>query len=111
MKRNYILIILCLFLALTTNVFGQYAIGHKSLSYVDASRSSRSITTDTYYPATSAGDNTPIASGEFPVIVFGHGFDMGDDAYVYIEDSLVPLGYIVVFPTTESGLSPSHSDF
>ena len=30
---------------------------------------------------------------------------------IYIEDSLVPLGYIVVFPTTESGLSPSHSDF
>jgi pimeloyl-ACP methyl ester carboxylesterase len=111
MKKNYILVILYMFLALTTNVFGQYSIGHESPTYTDASRSNRSITTDIYYPATSTGSSTPFAAGAFPVIVFGHGFDMGDDAYVYIEDSLVPLGYIVVFPTTESGLSPSHSDF
>ena len=100
-----------LFLALTANVYAQYSIGHLSPTYIDVSRSNRNITTDIYYPAISTGDSTAFASGTFPVIVFGHGFDMGDDAYAYMEDTIVPLGYIVVFPTTESGLSPSHADF
>jgi dienelactone hydrolase len=93
------------------HTFASYPLGHQALTYIDASRSNRNITTDIYYPATSTGETTPIASGKFPVVVFGHGFDMGDNAYAYIKDSLVPLGYIVVFPTTESSMSPSHADF
>ena len=105
---NLIFVIL-LFISFKT--FASYPIGHQALTYTDASRSNRSITTDIYYPATSAGETTPIASGQFPVIVFGHGFVMGDDAYVYFKDTMTSRGYIVIFPTTESGMSPSHPDF
>ncbi|MGQ9846709.1 MAG: poly(ethylene terephthalate) hydrolase family protein, partial [Bacteroidales bacterium] len=72
---------------------------------------SRTIQTEVYYPATSAGDNKPFANGQFPVLVFGHGFVMAWDSYQWLWDSLVPRGYIMVFPRTEGGMSPSHSAF
>jgi dienelactone hydrolase len=78
---------------------------------VDSSRSNRQITTEIYYPATSTGNNTPIASGVFPLITFGHGFVMTWSAYQNFWDALVPEGYIIAFPTTESSFSPSHADF
>jgi dienelactone hydrolase len=55
--------------------------------------------------------NAPVAIGEFPHIVFGHGFIMTWSAYQNIWEALVPRGYIVMFPRTEDGLSPSHDDF
>jgi pimeloyl-ACP methyl ester carboxylesterase len=88
-----------------------YPIGHSSVSFVDASRSSRSVTAEVYYPATSAGDNTPMANGYFPVIAFGHGFVMTWSAYAPYWNALVPQGYILICATTETGISPSHSDF
>jgi len=92
-------------------VFSQsYYVGHKQYNFVDPSRS-RTIQTEVYYPATSAGDNTPFASGQFPVIVFGHGFVMSWDSYQWLWDSIVPRGYVMVFPRTEGSISPSHSAF
>lgn len=91
-----------------------FGIGHKAISFVDASRSNRSIATEIYYPADLTGDDVPFttASAEaFPVIAFGHGFVMSWDAYSNIWEMLVPNGYIVIFPKTEGGLSPSHSNF
>lgn len=53
-----------------------------------------------------------IASGEFPVIVFGHGFAMQTGAYPNFWDEYVPQGYIMVFPNTEgSFISPNHGAF
>jgi hypothetical protein len=89
----------------------QYPIGHQALTYVDSSRANRNVTTQIYYPATSAGETTPIASGQFPVIVFGHGFVMTYDAYKYFKDTMTTLGYIVILATTEGSISPSHSAF
>ncbi|HNW99478.1 MAG TPA: T9SS type A sorting domain-containing protein [Bacteroidales bacterium] len=92
--------------------FSQYLIGHQAITYIDSARSNRSVATHVYYPATSAGETTPIASGQFPVIVFGHGFAMTYDAYMYFKDTMTTRGYIVVFPTTESSwTSPSHTNF
>jgi pimeloyl-ACP methyl ester carboxylesterase len=88
-----------------------YPVGHKQITYTDPSRSNRSIQTEIYYPATSAGDNTPIVSGQFPLIVFGHGFMMVWSAYQWMWDSIVPHGYIMAFPRTEGSISPSHSEF
>lgn len=69
-----------LFLLLISNCFlqlnAQYQIGHTTITYIDASRSNRSIATEIYYPALTAGNNTTAAAGQFPVIVFGHGFVM-----------------------------------
>ncbi|MCX6197909.1 MAG: T9SS type A sorting domain-containing protein [Bacteroidetes bacterium] len=125
MKKFSTLLLICFSLA----SFAQYPIGHKSINFKDASRTGgfaigggtinpvggtgRDIGTEIYYPATSAGNNTPVAAGNFPVIVFGHGFSMTWDAYTTLWDSLVNSGYIICFPRTESGIipAPSHLDF
>ena len=86
-------------------------IGHTTVTFIDSLRNNRQIATEIYYPATSAGNNTPIAAGVFPLITFGHGFVMVWSAYQNFWDSLVPEGYILAFPTTEGSFSPSHADF
>ncbi|HRD51989.1 MAG TPA: T9SS type A sorting domain-containing protein, partial [Flavobacteriales bacterium] len=48
---------------------------------------------------------------EWPVLVVGHGFVMGTDAYANLWNHFVPRGYIVALPATETGFSPSHSNF
>lgn len=97
-------------------------VGHTTLTFNDPTRtggfgsgagSGRQIQTEIYYPAAAAGENVAAANGQYPLIVFGHGFAMNWDAYSNIWNQLVPLGYIMAFPRTESGLfpSPSHGDF
>ena len=86
-------------------------IGHTTVTFIDSLRNNRQIATEIYYPATSAGNNTPIAAGVFPLITFGHGFVMVWSAYQNFWDFLVPDGYILAFPTTEGSFSPSHADF
>jgi pimeloyl-ACP methyl ester carboxylesterase len=59
----------------------------------------------------STGDNVAVATGQFPLLIFGHGFMMTYDAYLFWKDNLVPSGYIIVYPTTEGSTSPNHADF
>jgi pimeloyl-ACP methyl ester carboxylesterase len=103
--------------------YSQYQIGHSTLTFNDPSRSGgfgsgggpgRQIQTEIYYPSYTAGENTAVATfPNFPVIVFGHGFAMGWDAYANIWQHLAPQGYILAFVRTEGGLipAPSHGDF
>jgi dienelactone hydrolase len=117
-----------LLLFLCFSLFGQILlaqtlnIGHTTLTFNDPNRTGgfgsgagpgRQIQTEIYYPATTAGENAAVADGQWPVIVFGHGFAMNWDAYSNIWSALVPYGYIMAFPRTESGLfpTPSHGDF
>ena len=97
-----------------------YPIGHTTITFNDPTRTGgfgsgggagRQIQSEIYYPGTSAGEDVPVETGSFPVVVFGHGFVMAWDAYENVWEALVPEGYIVVFPRTEGGLSPSHLDF
>ena len=101
---------LLLFLMSQSHVYAQF-IGHTSFTFTDQSRNNRSIPAEVYYPATSAGINTTPVQAAFPLIVFGHGFVMATTAYQNIWTSLVPEGYIVVLPSTESGFSPNHASF
>ena len=103
------IITLLLFVNVPFFLLAQYQIGHTSLSITDDSRS-RLVTAEVYYPAENAGDDVSFAAGEFPTIVFGHGFVMTWDVYQNIWDHLVPLGYVLVFATTENNI-PSHGDF
>ena len=103
----------CVFLGMFVNA-QTYQIGHTTLTFVDASRSNRSIATEIYYPADVAGDNVPMTtqnSIQFPSLVFGHGFVMTWDAYQNFWQALVPNGYIIAFPKTEGSFSPSHSEY
>ncbi|HQF28458.1 MAG TPA: T9SS type A sorting domain-containing protein [Bacteroidia bacterium] len=91
-----------------------YQIGHTTISLIDSSRANRSIPTEVYYPADIAGNNVPVTTlntTKFPLLSFGHGFVMTWDAYQNIWEAVVPHGFIIAFPKTETGLSPSHSEF
>ena len=103
-----LLISICLF-----NIHhSQYSIGNTTISFIDSSRSNRAIETEIYYPANTAGVDVAAATGSFPVIIFGHGFGMNVSAYQIVWEQLVPQGYIVALPTTETTIfGPDHQDF
>lgn len=105
---------LLIFIGLLTgpaNIIAQaFQIGHTSINFYDESRN-RNVETEIYYPADIPGENVAIASGNYPVIVFGHGFLMSWDSYENFWTELVPEGYVICFPRTEMSLSPSHEDF
>ena len=82
-------------------------VGYQSLELYDANRN-RLVPVEIYYPT----ENYNIMSeGDFPVLVFGHGFLMDWTAYENFWTSLVPEGYVLCFPKTEMSLAPSHQDF
>ncbi|MBK6342081.1 MAG: hypothetical protein IPF41_05705 [Flavobacteriales bacterium] len=87
-----------------------YLIGNRSITFFDASRN-RNIATNLYYPGETAGGNAAVLAGEWPVLVVGHGFVMGTDAYANLWNHFVPRGYIVALPTTEGGFAPNHGNF
>jgi pimeloyl-ACP methyl ester carboxylesterase len=105
-----ILVVMCV---LSSSLSAQsYSVGHTSITFKDPARSNRNIPCEIYYPSTSTGDNTPISKDrKFPCISFGHGFLMTWDAYKNVWNTLVPNGFIMVFPKTEGTASPSHSEF
>lgn len=105
------LLLTTLFCACAALVTAQFAVGHSSVSYQDASRANRSIGCELYYPSTAAGDDVPLVAGQFPFIVFGHGFVMNYTAYANITEAFVSQGYILIYVETEGGFAPAHSDF
>lgn len=108
MKRPSLLFLLAF---QTIQLFGQFSIGHKTLTFNDPARNNRAVQTELYYPAQASGDDQPIAAGAFPAIVFGHGFVMSVNAYANVWEALVPAGFVVCLPTTEGGFAPSHDNF
>lgn len=110
MKKNILFHISLLYFNCHLIFAQNYPVGQVYTTWNDPARS-RDVTCYIYYPAVAAGQNQTVTTGSFPVIVFGHGFVMTHDAYAYIKNLLVPKGYIVVMPTTESGVSPNHASF
>jgi len=103
--------IFAFFLSINFVAFSQYEVGETVINFVDSERDDRAIETHIFYPAESGGTEEPVTEGTFPVIAVGHGFAMSFDAYEYIWEHLVPLGYIVALPNTETGLAVSHEAF
>ena len=97
-----------------SQIFGQsYQIGHVTMTLIDSSRNNRAVPCEIYYPADAAGENVSFSKtlkSKVPAISFGHGFVMKWDAYQNIWEAVVPNGYIVAFPTSESSFSPSHGE-
>ncbi|MES2514517.1 MAG: T9SS type A sorting domain-containing protein [Bacteroidota bacterium] len=125
MKNIFLLLIFAV--ASVSGNAQSYAVGHMSINFKDVSRTNagytisggittttatgRTVGSEVYYPAAVAGNNVALASGQFPIVVFGHGFVMTYDAYDNIYNRLASLGYIVIMPRTEGSFSPTHSEF
>ena len=113
MRKTY-LFLFVIVVAITNSNAQPYQIGHTTITFIDASRSNRSVATEIYYPANVAGDNVALTTSnslKFPSLVFGHGFVMTWDAYQNFWEALVPNGYIIAFPKSEGSFSPSHLEF
>lgn len=118
MTRNYLILLLAAFCLLSCsnessedNILPSDSINisETTLTFFDISRD-RSIETKIYYPSQQQGIDAPII-GKSPLIVFGHGFLMPYEAYESYWTRLVPQGYILCFPTTESDFSADHGQF
>ncbi len=68
--KSFLIFVVILF---SFPALSQYQIGHFNVTFQDPDRGNRNIETEIYYPSVSTGNSTPISSGQFPVIVFGHG--------------------------------------
>jgi dienelactone hydrolase len=88
-----------------------FSIGRQTLTFQDAERSGRNVPTLIAYPSNSPGNAVDVADGVFPVIIIGHGFVMGVDAYENYIQRYVPQGYIVALPSTEGSFLPDHAAF
>ena len=118
-------LLLLILISKTVSYYAQFSVGRMSVNFKDQSRTGgytisggitmpgtgRTIGSEIYYPATTSGTNVTVAAGQFPVVVFGHGFVMTWDSYDNIYNRIASLGYIVILPRTEGGLSPNHTDF
>ncbi len=107
-KLTLLLVALSFFV---TDISAQFSIGNTSFSYLDPARNNRDVFGEVYFPTDATGN---IANGEFPIIVFGHGFGVAISEYSVWWNEFVPQGYIMIFPETEGGSifnAPDHAEF
>lgn len=91
---------------------GPYAVGYRDLSFNDATLASPDVDVRVYYPATSAGANTALASGgTFPRLAFGHGFNLNYLDYELICGHLASYGYVVITPDVQNGFNVDHQEY
>lgn len=112
-------------------VRSSFAVGLRVLRLVDPSRTielpngtrlPRTLVTEVRYPALGAPGQTDLqnaqparADGPFPLVVFGHGFDVTPALYARLLQSWARAGYVVaapVFPLENPGApgGPNESD-
>lgn len=108
-QKNLCALLGCLLFAATA--FSQFQVGTQNLIPQDTARNSRSVDLDIYYPANTGGSNAAIVSGEFPLLVFGHGFSVAPTEYSIWYETLAAQGYIIAVPTTEGGITANHENF
>ena len=108
LKGSFLLV--SLFIFSSTTIAQTFSVGNASVVFYDSIRN-RNITTEIYYPADNPRQNEPVSDGDFPVLIFGHGFLMGWDSYQNFWTEIVPNGYVICFPTTEAGIIPDHQQF
>lgn len=91
-----------------------YASGLRLMRFVDPSRSivlegerePRALLTEVRYPALGPPNETDVrdapaarVDGPFPLVVFGHGFDVAPARYARLLQSWAHAGYVVASPT------------
>ncbi len=113
-RMKKVLLCLTCFFIIFSALSQPYKIGHRELTWIDSSRSNRAVMFEVYYPASTTADNVPVIKDnakKYPLVVFGHGYQLTYKDYLWLKDSLVAQGYFLVFPRTEEKLFPNHTDF
>lgn len=90
---------------------GPFTVRSATKTYTDAARGNRRVGATVYYPSASSSSSAIVTGCNLPVVSFGHGFTIGNGAYGFLPQRLVPAGYVVVLPSTEGGFGPSHGRF
>jgi dienelactone hydrolase len=86
-----------------------FAVGVSHFTLVDPSRGTaalgddppapnRTLPVTLHYPATGEADGAPPAAGQFPLVVFAHGFNISAAAYDDFTRDLAAQGFIVAAP-------------
>ncbi len=88
-----------------------FAVRSVTKTYTDTARANRRVGVTVFFPTTSSSSNVIVKGCNLPVVSFGHGFTIGNNAYGFLSQGLVPKGYVVVLPSTEGGFSPNHGRF
>ncbi len=109
---RYLLLFFILILNLSLHA-QEFSIGNTKMNFTDPERNDRDIPVEVYYPADTSGEDvslTKMNDGKFPLLIFTHGYLSKIKSYNNIREMLVPHGYIIVFPDTETGLFANHSE-
>lgn len=98
----------------TVPVDGRYPVASQTLTIVDPSRptvsrgrtvaTTRTLTTLTWRPT---------VAGRWPLIVFGHGFQVGPTPYITLLEAWAAAGYVVAapeFPLTDQAVAGANLD-
>jgi predicted dienelactone hydrolase len=102
---------LCVPAIASANCSATHAVRSVNKTYTDTARANRRVGVTVHYPTASSSSSTIVNGCGFPIVSFGHGFTIGNNAYAFVPQRLVPAGYVVVMPSTEGGLSPNHGRF
>lgn len=90
---------------------GPYSVGTRDLTFNDPGLSEPDVDIRIYYPGTTAGNSVPVATGVFPVVAFGHGFNLGHTDYEEICGHLASWGFHVISPDVQNGFSVDHQEY
>lgn len=90
---------------------GAFAVGEQDVTFTNNQLASPNVDVRIWYPATTAGTNAPVASGQFAILAFGHGFNLNYLDYDQICSHLASWGYIVLSPDVQNGFNVDHLEY
>lgn len=90
---------------------GPYKKAFTNVTYTDTVLADPTVSGRIYYPGVNDGFNEPLVGGIYPIIVFGHGFQLLYDDYENLCFHLATWGYIVMSPNVQNGFAVSHGEF
>lgn len=97
--------------AQSTGQPGPWPVSWRDTSFTNSNLQTPNLDLRVYYPATANGNGEPAATGRFPAVVFGHGFNIGYLSYENLYRHLAGWGYYVLVPDVQNGFSVDHQEF
>lgn len=90
---------------------GPFRKAFTNVTFTDTVLADPTVSGRIYYPGVNDGFNEPMVGGIYPIIVFGHGFQLLYEDYENLCFHLATWGYIVMSPNVQNGFAISHGEF